>query len=508
MPDDILAELLGDFLLESRERLARLEEVLLDLPQAASENRDGMIETARRELHTLKGNCGMMGYGELQALAHELEDSVEQLRAGSDVGTRAILEGVDRFRALLLPLEPESALEPAPEAEPVAESSVRVPLRRLDRLADLTAELVILRNRLGSATAAALPSVESAAEGELAAWEDVEEARRGLEKRLDRLQEEVLELRMVPLRGLFNRMRRLVHDEAAKAGKEVRLVARGERTPLDRSLIEFAGEALGHLVRNAVIHGIESPERRRDAGKSAAGTVLLDAAVRSGEVHIEVVDDGGGIDRPGLTRAARRAGVDPADLTGLHDLLFLPGLSTREQADLSAGRGIGLTAVLESAHAFGGAIDVSTVDGVGTRFRLRLPLSVSIAQALLLEVGGEEYALPVAPIVETVSLDGLTPGGAFEWRGRELPLLDLAAVFDAGPGQGRQAVVIEADGRLCGLVAGRVGDLREIVVKRLDAVIGKPFGIGGTTILGEGRVVMILDPSSLASAGLLIEEAV
>ncbi len=522
MRNDALAELLGDFLLEAEERLARVESLMLGLEGMAATELEGALAEARRQLHTLKGNSGMMGFTGLQDRAHRLEDAVDALDPEAPA-IDPILEGLDRFRARMAELregaggaaeETREAAAAGAAPEPAAgEQSVRVPLQRLERLADLAAELVVARHHLeraiGAGAALAPDSPELAARS-ADLWLAAEESRRGQEKILDALQDGILRLRMVPMGALVGRLRRLVRDEARAAGRRVRLETRGEETPLDRTLVELAGEALGHLVRNAVIHGIEPEEVRHRRGKPATGTVLVQASVRSGSVQIEVVDDGGGIDRPALVEAARRAGIDGAEGESLHALIFHPRLSTREEADLSAGRGVGLSAALDAVHRHGGAIDVATVEGTGTRFCLRLPLSVAIALALRVEVDGEEYALPAGAVVETLALDaGAGARSSRPWRGSELPLLDLGVHFGtaARPRERGFVVVVEVEGVARGLIVDRLGELGEIVVKALDPVAGRPAGIAGSTILGDGRVVMILDAHGLTLAERVGESA-
>ena len=371
-----------------------------------------------------------------------------------------------------------------------------MPLPRLRSLVDLAAELVIARNRLGRSIEAGLEVDRRDPH-----WRRTQEAHRLQERLLDTLQQEILSLRMVPLRALVGSLRRMAHDEAIRAGKTVRLETRGEETPLDRALVEFAGDALGHLVRNAIVHGIESPEVRESRGKPAAGIVLIQAGVRSGGVEIEVLDDGGGIDTAALEEAAEIAGVEGSG----SDLAFAPGLSTSAQADLSAGRGIGLAAVVEAAHRNGAEIAVDTLPEVGTRFTLRLPLSVAVGRALLVKADGEEYAIPVGSISETLTLEAADhqsgDAGGVEWRGRDIPLLDLGRFFGtSGESTPRGfAIIIEAEGRAAGLAVDSPGELREIVIKRLDEVVGSPPGIAGSTVLGDGRIVMILDPTALTA---------
>ncbi|HSN85778.1 MAG TPA: ATP-binding protein, partial [Thermoanaerobaculia bacterium] len=397
-------ELAADFLLDAGERLNRLEEVLL-AASAGGADVSPWLDEARLQLHTLKGNSGMMGFARLQEIAHDLEDRIEELdprRPRVD----GMLAGVDLFRRELGRIEgvPEaegSVLERGAVPSDLTREGVRVPFQTLDGLVDLLGEMVILRNRLADSLTRCRESGGVPGSDE---WAGVGESHELLGKTLDQLRDGVLRLRMVPLKTLFGPLARIVHDESAREGKEVRFETAGGETPLDKALLELSSEALGHLVRNAVIHGLEETEERRRGGKPARGFVRLSAETDAREVRIDVLDDGGGIRRAEVVAAAERHGHRLAPGEDPLSLLFLPGFSTREGADLSSGRGIGLAAVQKAVNRRGGRIEVFSEEGAGTLFRLRLPLSVSITRALLLASDGEDYALPLSAVVESVPL--------------------------------------------------------------------------------------------------------
>ena len=484
-----LGALLGDFLAEAEERTARVEEILLDLPDRGAEALD-LIREARRELHTLKGNAGMMGFDALRVTTHEMEDLCDRLDpARPDI--QPLLQGLDRLRMETAALdrrhgEPDRGRAPA--------QGVRIGYDRLDDLVEELGAQLLARHRMSEALAAAAVASDGAG---AAAVERCAEAWHELRRLLEQLQGELLELRLVPVSTLFGRLRRLVHDEAHDAGKEVRFETRGGNTSVDRALIDAAGEVLGHLARNAVVHGIELPHRRLEAGKPPAGLVRIEAGVRSDAVQIDVLDDGGGIDRDALRRAASEAGLE-VDESDLQALMFRSGLTTRQAADLSAGRGVGMDVVLDGVRRAGGSIEVASRAGVGSRFRLRLPTSVSIAKAVLLETDGREYALPVAAVLDTLELPS---GGAdgLEWRDRELPLLDLGRAFGSRADRLRTGyvVVVEAGGRLLGLVVRVTRGPLEIMVRGLDDLLQELPGVSGSSVLGDGSVVLILDPQGL-----------
>jgi two-component system chemotaxis sensor kinase CheA len=526
-------EWLRDFEAEARERLDRLEELLLETQSADPAGMAELLDGARRELHTIKGNAGMMGLGTLQAEAHGMEDLLEELDPELP-RIEPLLAGLDRLRTLLrsaraagagaaageAPAAPRAGatLAAAGVAGETAGAGVRIPFATLDALVDLLAEMVIARNRLAEALARTVPwrgggGEDGGGGGEAkTAWLEVDETRERLEGTLEELQRGVMRLRMVPLGSLFRQLGRIVHDTAAQEGKRVRLLAEGGDTALDKALLELAGEALGHLVRNAVIHGVEPPAERRRAGKDERGTVRLAAHATTREVRIDVEDDGRGVQADALRAAAARLAAGAAG--DLVDLLFLPGVSTRRHADLGAGRGIGLAAVKQAVERRGGRIEVASEEGRGSLFRLRLPLRASIARVLLVRSDGDDYALPLRAVLESRrlgpgELHEINGGGALQWRGRVISALDLGCSFGTAARRRRDgyAVMIEDRGRTRALIVDQVLDIREIVIKGLDRLMSALPGVAGSTVLGDGRAVLVLDAVSLVAMSPLLEEA-
>lgn len=552
-------ELLDEFLLEARERTDEVESLLLKIAGSDPQVRREAIAQAKRELHTLKGNSGMMGFSDLQQIAHHMEDQVEGLDLSQPVvdqilvqldGLRRGLEGIrsplaeEEAPAAAAGPRAEEKREAAPgapairvpavtsldapeneashdlaapirEAAPEAGASVRVPFAKIDQLVELQAETLIFRNRLADAIAKGLQKAkairlnavaDSPEAAALLAWEDVDYARQALEKTLNQLQEQVTSLGMVPLQSLFRSLGRIVHDESRREGKRIEFEVQGGDTPIDKTLLEAAGDALGHLVRNAVIHGIEEPARRRESGKTDGGNIVVSATLESGEVRIEVSDDGGGIDVVRLREKARRLNAEMAANASDVALLFEEGVSTREDADLGAGRGVGLSAVKRSVESHGGRIRVRSRQGFGTTFSLHLPVTASILRVLLVKADNETYALSLTAVSETVNFQQrdaheVNQSAVLRWRGQLVPLLDLGVAFGSRPDIRNDGfvMVIEINGRLRGLVIDSLVGIRDIVVKGLDTIVGKHVGISGATILGDGRVIMILDPSSLVA---------
>ena len=389
-----------------------------------------------------------------------------------------------------------------------------MPFARIDQLVEMQAESLIYRNRLSDAVERSKTLAKRAAENPqavAAAWEEIEAAQQALEKVLNTLQQQVTELSMVPLQGLFRSLRRIVHDESSREGKEVELEVEGGETPIDKTLLEAAGDALGHLVRNAVIHGIETPAERRRRGKREVGRVRLSATIDANQVRIEVADDGSGLDLEALRAqgaellAAGSRGREP-EADSAYALVFEDGISTRGGTDLSAGRGVGLSAVKRSVERHGGRIALRSRSGVGTVFTLRLPISASILRSLTLRVDGEEYALPLTAVAETLRPEPgdrheINHAGVVRWRGHVVPLLDLGCAFAtaAAPRADGFVLVMEINGRYRALAFDEIVGIRDIVVKGLDSIVGEPPGVSGSTILGDGRVIMILDPTALAT---------
>lgn len=514
MDDLTFRSLLEDYHLESRERLAQIEESLVDLERSQGAARDELIVAAQRELHTLKGNSGMMGLGELRDFAHQLEDRVAALREGaSALEVAALLRELDRYRGQL---DAACGVAPAGDSaggiEATGHKGVRVSFAALDPIVDQLSEMVILQNRHADCLGQALTTLPEELHAD-PRWQDVEGSRQALYQTLDQLRSGVMGLRMVPLGNLFGQLKRVVFEESAACGKDIELQASGGQTPLDRALLEVTSEVLGHLVRNAVIHGIEGAEERQAGGKPARSTLSLVAAAGTDEVLIDIEDDGRGIDRQALSRKANALGLDVGPDPELQDLLFHPGLTTRETTDKSSGRGMGLAAVAEAVRRHGGAVEALTVAGEGTRFRLRLPISASIQRGLGLLADGEEYALPAGAVQEVLGVDAevrhrVHQSGVVRWREALVPIVDLGAAFGTAARMRDHGliVVVEVEGRTRGLLVDDVTGIQDIVVKPLHEIAGDPEGISGCTILGDGRVIMILDPRQLARIPPTLEQ--
>jgi two-component system chemotaxis sensor kinase CheA len=378
---------------------------------------------------------------------------------------------------------------------------VRVDLGRLDELMRTVGELVITRARLDNGLGRVAPSVPAAELREL------RETSLAMERQLRDLREGVMRVRLVPVRDVFARMRFVVRDLAREAGQEVDLHLTGEETEVDKFVVERLADPLLHLIRNAVSHGLEPPAERVAAGKPQRGRIDLRAAAVGGAIVIEVEDDGRGIDPEQVYALARAAGLvasdAPPDPAGVLDLLCSPGFSTRDDTDRGSGRGVGMDVVARAVEDLGGTLTLSTRAGRGTRFTARLPLTLAIADALIVTVAGQTYAVPQTAVREVVEVEPGSPtvlenNELLPHRGGVLPLLRLSDVFGLGRPTGLFVALVVGDAAAVAVAVDRVLGLREVVVRPLADPLVQVPGVSGATELGDGRAVLILDTAGLA----------
>ncbi|RME94832.1 MAG: chemotaxis protein CheA, partial [Verrucomicrobia bacterium] len=402
-----------------------------------------------------------------------------------------------------VPATPARPGEPG-RSRPRLDPIVRVELGRLDELLRLVGELVITRGRLGDRLQQLHGRVDKAL------FRELEEAGQLLERQLRDLREGIMRVRMVPLAQAFERMQFAVRDLARETARHVRVVLRGEDTEVDKLVVERMLDPLLHLVRNAVSHGIEPPAERATAGKPETATIELRAAAAGDTVVIEVADDGRGIGLEKVAARARRVGLlgpdEPLDPDRLIDILCAPGFSTREEADHAAGRGVGMSVVRNAVQELGGRLDVTSQPGRGTTWRIQLPLTVLIVDAVLVEVADQTLAMPQPALseirrIEAGSIRQIQGGEIIPHRDRLLPLLRLNRVF-RWPESKRSTLdvlVVGHEPDLLGLVVDRVLGQREIVVRALDDPLVRTPGIAGATEASDGRAVLILDAAGLVA---------
>jgi two-component system chemotaxis sensor kinase CheA len=389
--------------------------------------------------------------------------------------------------------------EAVPEGEREAGRArhVRVDLRRLDVLMNVIGELVTARGRLEHLGVARR-------DPELA------ESVAAISGLTSRLQSEIIQARMTPVWQVFDRFPRLVRDLSRQLGKQVVFRVEGKEIELDRAMLDEIGDPLVHLLRNAVDHGIETPERRVAAGKPAEGTIVLAALRDRGSIAIMVSDDGRGIDRTKILAEAQRRGVVEAGADDLTDdqllrLLASSGFSTARQVSEVSGRGVGVDVVVTRMRELGGSVEIKSTPGAGTTFTLRLPPTLAIVPALVARVGTERYALPLTHVAETVELGGwamtsLDGRDALLVRDEVLPLVHLRTLLEieGEPPAQRPVVVLQLGDRRTGLVIDRMEGQREIVVKSFVPPRGTLRIFSGATVLGDGEPVLILDAGGLA----------
>jgi len=317
-----------------------------------------------------------------------------------------------------------------------------------------------------------------------------------------------MRLRLVPVGESFERLRFAARDAIRESGKQVVLQFRGESTEIDKLVVDRMLEPLLHLVRNAVIHGIETPEQRAAAGKPAEGTLTLRASAAGDRIVIDVEDDGGGMDIERIEARARERGLLLPDETlgadRLLELICAPGFSTRDEADLTSGRGVGMEVVWSTVRALAGTVSMSTERGRGTRFVIELPLTLMIVDALLVEIGGQQMAMPQPALREILQIErseiiAFESNAVVSYRGGVLPLFDLSQLFrlPASTRDTAYLLVVGTEEAPIGLMVDRLVELREIVVHPVtDPLVAMP-GVAGATDLGDGRVSLILDAAAL-----------
>jgi two-component system chemotaxis sensor kinase CheA len=423
--------------------------------------------------------------------------------------------------ALERPQEPAGAQGPSstpePAAEPVALAPVRttpeptalhapdtgfirVSVEKIDLLVNLVGELVITEAMLARAG-------QQQADG--AGSERIESGLADLARHTRNLQEAVLAIRMLPISNAFSRFPRLVHELSVRLGKQVELKFAGETTELDRGLIEKISDPLTHLVRNAIDHGLETPDARRAAGKNPVGSLRLAARQRGGNIVIEVSDDGRGLDRERILAQAQKRGIpiapDAPDAQ-VWQLVFEAGFSTAERVTDLSGRGVGMDVVRRNIQALGGSIELASLPGQGTAVTVSVPLTLAIIEAMTVSIGGMVYVLPLAAVMESLSVQpgDLQPlpgqGETLRLRGDYLPVIHLARVFPpagGSTGMGGIAVIVEADESRAALIVDELVGQQQVVVKSLEANFRKVPGLSGATVMGDGSVALILDVSQL-----------
>jgi len=427
--------------------------------------------------------------------------------------TPDVLKSLSELQATVEPLEPQLLLEPE-IAVPVADDTVlvdrattshyvRVDLDRLDELMRQVGDLVISRARLSESLAAAESRVPSGI------WRAIQENTGTIDRQVRALREGIMRVRLVPIGEIFGRMPLVVRDLARSYGRRVEVRITGQSTEIDKYLIERMMDPVLHLVRNAVAHGIETPEARQAAGKSPTGIIHLSASTVGDMVAIDVEDDGGGIDAEQVVRRAKAAGIPlaggPINDAALLSILCAPGFSTRDESDRGAGRGVGMSVVQDAVQQLAGTLSLTSTPGHGTRFTMQLPLTLAITDALITRVGHQMFAVPQGSVrevleVSTAAIKRIDQREVMPHRSGALPLLRLGVLFGIASDQRDRlhVFVCGQDRSALGFAVDRIVGQREIVVRPILDPLVRVDGVSGATDLGDGRVVLILDPAALA----------
>ena len=445
-----------------------------------------------------KADDGLISEDEFEAL-------LDQLHGGAAPGAKPIAAAapapIAAPRPLAAPAAPAPAAATKPAAKPLAEAehTVRVDTKRLDAIVNLIGELVLSRNRLKTLRARLRD-------------EELDRAVSTLDIATARLQSAVMRTRMQPVGKVFSRFPKVARDVARTLKKEVDLELIGAETELDRNLVEALADPLVHLVRNAIDHGVEMPDLREAQGKPRMGHVRLSAQQEGDYVSIEVQDDGAGIDPEKLRAKAREKGlIDPEAAARLSSeeclhLVFLPGFSTKQQVTDISGRGVGMDVVQSRIRELSGQIQIQSELGRGSRFLIRVPLTLAILPTLLVQAGEDVYALPLARVMEVLhaprtSLGWFDGRAVLDRRSHTLPLVDLRQWLDVTPAASTllTIVVLQAGEARFGLVVDQVRGREEVVIKPLPKALRGLRGYAGATLIGDGRMALILDVDGLRS---------
>ena len=387
---------------------------------------------------------------------------------------------------------------PAPAA--MESSTLRVSVSKVDQLINLVGELVITQAMLA----------QKSRELEAAVNQPLLAGLADLDRNTRDLQEAVMSIRMIPMSVVFNRFPRMLRDLAAKLGKKVDLITHGEATELDKGLIEKITDPLTHLIRNSCDHGLELPEERRAKGKSESGTITLSASHHGGSIQIEVRDDGRGLSREKLLSKAREKGLDAPDSlsdTEVWNLIMAPGFSTAEVVTDVSGRGVGMDVVKKNIASLGGTVEIDSAEGYGMSVKVRLPLTLAIMDGMSVRVSDEVYILPLASVIESFQIkpsdiNTVAQGAQLvKVRDEYMPVIELERVFNVPRFEFNATspimVVVESDGARVALMVDELLGQQQVVIKNLESNYRKVPNVSGATILGDGKVALILDTSGL-----------
>lgn len=535
------------FLQESDETLQKVEASLLALSHTKDLEQMEQVEEAFRRIHSFKGNCGFMGFTDLSDVAHAVEDHLERVKIHPHMinssATECLLRCVDTIKNTLYrvgqsgedtiedkqqilnsldlaipgaakrhptpePAEKRPGKNSGPSETPVSQlnpvrNDIRVDLKKLDTLINLVGELVIAEAMVSGSLMDA--GIEN---------EQLERAFHHLRRTTLDLQDVSMSVRMVPVAQTFRKMTRLVHDTSQKIGKKARLVLKGEDTEVDKTVIEQIADPLVHCVRNAIDHGLETPDVRRQQGKEEVGTITLEARHEESEIWIIIKDDGGGLRRDKILKRARERnlpGIErEATLTDaeVYNYIFEPGFSTADQVTDISGRGVGMDVVRKNIEKIKGRVRIESHPGQGTTIIFEIPLTLAIIDGMLVRVGNARYTLPLLLIQESIILNPgrvtMGPDGLrmVEVRSQFIPIVQLGHLFGHAdvpslPDDGL-VVLVEANQQTFALHVDEILGQQQTVIKALPSAYKRSRAISGCTILGNGEVSLILDVGGIS----------
>lgn len=520
-----MSSLINDYMDDANQHLSAFDSALMDMERDGF-NKDTVLSILGT-LHTFKGNSGMMGFESLKAYIHVIEELLKKVLEGEtniDLALDPLLDSANVIRNCLTGIEKES--EPPDLAAEIMQiqsaiegngttgdkksltlqsylgtktDTIKVDFQKLDTLLNLVGEMVIFKTRLFQIEERIREQLQ-----DKSLHRELNESLQLVERTVSELQEGIMNARMLPVRVVFTRFTRMVRDIAKQSNKQVNFSFEGEDTELDKTVIDELGEPLLHLIKNAVDHGLETPEQRISAGKSPAGTIKLTAIQESNYIIIKVSDNGRGIDPEHVKEKALHQGLihedDALDRDFLLSLIFTPGFSTKDVATDESGRGIGLDVVSRNISRLNGQVTLESQLGRGSTFTIKLPLSLAIIPALMAEASGETFAIPMSAVDESVKVREeeihiVNNKEVVRLRDRIMPVIRLGDFFNLKgerPNRFYLVVVGKAEKKIA-IAVDKLRDQQEIVIKPLDETMGKSHGIAGASILGDGKIILIVD---------------
>ncbi|MEA2569503.1 MAG: two-component system, chemotaxis family, sensor kinase CheA [Acidobacteriota bacterium] len=516
--DDDRRELVDAFIAETDDVLNELEQSLLRLEQTPDD--DQLLHDIFRGVHTLKGNAGCLQYDDLTRFAHVMEELLDGMREGRVDANAArvsqLLDVVDALRdisvrsvsgngaltdaqeALMLhvaqwasgadatPADPARTAASSQSSRTQVVRNLRVGIDKLDRMLNLVGEIATARGNVRQLIE------ETRDEKSL-------DAVRELDRLSFDLQEAIMNVRLVPVGPSLRHFHRIVRDLAASQGKRVALVIEGEDVEVDTTVIEQLKDPITHMIRNAIDHGIEQPQFRVAAGKEIVGTIRITALHQSGGIVFRIADDGAGLNDARIAERCRALGIDPDRLTRqeLRDMTLRPGFSTAHEVTDLSGRGVGMDVVRRNVESLRGTLSIDSQPGAGTTIDIRLPLTVAVIDGFAVGVGDETYVIPIDNISECTELPegAVDATGVISLRGEPLPYLRIQSLFglDSIAADRENVVVVEHEHGRAGIVVDQLFGSSQVVMKPMGRFLRQVPGVSGSSILGNGRVALILD---------------